>query len=318
MRRAELKEYLRSGEALREAQRTEPVMRGLKGIDTRVFPLLVVQPNKPFEDQIGSCVLFHSQGRTFLLTAAHVIDELLHYPEDAELHLYADREVFTLTRNKVQKVSDFIENGEHVAIDAAVIEISQPVPKHLEERSFQECDVGDPDDEDMHIIAGYPHSMVEQRDIGGSTPATLYALLMVPTIFYGFQLYDGIRVGVRVQDTPIDGVSLAFVNHGVHVDQGRYVQHKALQGISGGAVLRLKGLPHNTCEPSGEKVEILLTSIVVEQRKRKYQHPPLVIGTSIRLYLALIKGYIALHDSVSCPCSWRAVQLESRPFSAGQ
>lgn len=232
---------------------------------------------------IGSCVLLKIKNRIFVVTAAHVLDLAKDAPL-MELILKGQGLIALISGINFRRVDDIEVDGERVAIDAAVFELVGSISKIFLERAFDEEMLSEPTFTEWHMVGGYPYNYAKR---------TKKTLELNPIVFSS-SLHSPMYVKnqfikYRIEEESLVNVSYGFVHDGMKIENGVINKMMSLKGMSGGPILQLTGVPSDPMVPIKNLQEMKLTSIIVEVKKRNYIDPPLLIGTSIYVHLAMAK-----------------------------
>ncbi|RZI54553.1 MAG: hypothetical protein EOP12_02270 [Pseudomonas sp.] len=305
MKAKEVRDFMKSEFGARELERSGLCAQQVsKVMASKVFAICTATENPREMTQWGSCVLLNVQGRVFVATAAHVMDDCIKSGQN--VYLYGGG-IYKLEGQVFIRADDTEINNKKVVVDAAVFEISSPIPDALLARAFCEEMISDAGAGDTHMFCGYAAANAIEDE-----GKTLLGLTFVPTSFVGALMvapekYAAISFGSHT----VNNINLGFVCHGLHMQDGEIRITPSFKGMSGGPVLRLKGAPFDPDQPLAEQVEITLTSIIVEYRKRALNDPPLMVCTNINMHLAIALDLINRPEQTLC--SWRAKKI-SRIF----
>jgi len=303
MKAKEARDFIKSEAGARELERSGMCAQKVsKVMGTRVFAVCTGTDDPREITQWGSCVLLNIKGRIFVATAAHVLDECI--KTGHQIHLYGGG-IYKLEGLAFIRADDTKIEKTKVVVDAAVFEIISPVPSALVARAFTEDMLSDPGVGEIHMLCGFAVSNTVE-----DYQKTLFGLTFVPTSLLGALLVSpGKIAAINLGTRTVNNANLGFSYYGIHMQDSEVRLSPSFKGMSGGPVLRLRGAPVNMDAPVAEQVEITLTSIIVEYRKRALNDPPMIICSNINLHLAMILDILDGQEQVRY--SWKATRISS-------
>jgi hypothetical protein len=246
-----------------------------QSLNSAVRPIYAVRSASNRPEQIGSCVLLEIQEHTFALSASHVFDPIGEHvvliAGGTRLHQLAG-ERFSSLRGP---------SGTHRddPVDASVLHITSDVPDEIRKASLN---IGDLDGftirnmNDFHVASGYRIS----RSKVSPTRTLMSELDAYPTIEVDDSLYGPAGLDRTRQ------VALAFEDH--VLQENRWQTAPGVRGLSGGAIVRISGLPSDLRLPAGPSQVAKLTAITIARRPDRGDQLGLLIGTRISVHLGLI------------------------------
>ncbi|CAA9370687.1 MAG: hypothetical protein AVDCRST_MAG68-5729 [uncultured Gemmatimonadetes bacterium] len=243
----------------------------MKVFTPAVRPLYTVSSReKP--DAEGSCVLFKVGGRHFLLTAAHVLDQLM----EGELYIGGDESLLTIPRNWHGTQMPDSGNREDDKIDLAFMELPAELVAEMGDCLWLgPRDVVQPGSAAAHrfyCTFGYPvrRAKVRSQVLSVAAPADLYAGVAVDQ-----EVYE--RLGL----SPETHIVISYDRERVISSHGVRVPTVKPYGKSGGGLWRFDSL----VVPGLPPLENPLAGILTEWRREE----KVLVATRIELFVALLK-----------------------------
>jgi hypothetical protein len=247
--------------------------------DDAVRPIYAVRPGTGRPKQIGSCVLLQIKEHVFALSASHVFDPV---GEDAVLIAGVTR-LHPLAGDRFSSLRGPSGTHRDDPVDASVLHITSEIPDEIRVGSMEMGDLdrsADRNKNDFHVASGYRASR-SRVSLGGTLMSQLEAY---PTTEVDDSSYEHAGLDRARQ------VALAFEDQ-VPVD-GRWQTAPGVRGMSGGAIVRIVGLPSDLRLPVGPSQAAKLTAITVSRRPERRGQLGLLIGTRIGVHLGLIARYL--------------------------
>lgn len=234
-------------------------------------------------DQTGSGVAFQIGGEYFVMSASHVFDDigthrLCMAVAKGELlsHFAGDR--FSTPRGSSGNHSDD-------PIDASVFHIQSEVPDEFKRiaLTLEDLDLEQPDDVGcVHMIAGFRSK--KSNTAGNQANAKRECF---PSRELGQE--DYLKLGLDRKTH----IALAYENQ-ILMD-GRWQTSPSPKGMSGGALIKAKGIPmilRPGLSFNEENARQLLSGITIAQRRERRGKPGALIATRIGAHLGLIQNYL--------------------------
>ena len=289
MRKSELKEYAKSEHALLERKRLEKVVpMAVDAIAPAIVTVLRRTASGEDFEQIGSGVLLELNDRVYLATAAHVLEHWLQPSSEHQRNIviYTTKGIFELTGTTWKSAPNHDKGSRRLILDVSYIEIVGPQLQYLRPGAFSRANLTTANHDDIYVMTGYPLSQTTSPQI----ETTIFGFCAVATGLFGVRYQDGRTVCALIGETVVDDVSQSFINYGKIIVGTALNDLPELQGMSGGAMVRLEGAPRDVTKPLPESTAIKLAAIIVERAPRFNDTPPLMCATSIHAIVAMIDG----------------------------
>lgn len=249
-------------------------------IEDAVLPIYwtLMAGKKP--EQIGSGVVVRIESEHFIFSASHVFDDIGSY---ALLIGAGDgSKLATLSGDRFSSKKG--PSGTHAddPVDASVFHIKSGITDKIRAVaiSLEDFDFSQPDkSEAIYMAAGF---RVKKSNTKGEIAKAKRECF--PSIEYGRDEYISLNINGNTQ------IAIAFDNQ--VLINGKWQTSPTPKGMSGGAIIKVQGVnmaPPFLASPNARQ---LLAAIIIEQRRGKAGKPGVLLGTRIRVHLALINNYL--------------------------
>lgn len=251
-------------------------------VESAVLPIYHTLKGNRLE-QTGSGVAFQMGGEYFVLSASHVFDDigvhrLCMAVAKGELLCHFGGDRFSSPRGKSGNHSDD-------PIDASVFHIQSEVPGEFKRvaLTLEDLDLEDSDDVGcVHMAAGFRSR--KSNTAGNQANAKRECL---PS--RELDQEDYLKLGLD------RNIHIALAYEDQTVINGRWQTSPNPKGMSGGALIKAKGipvLPKLGFRSEDETARQLLKGITIERRRESRGNPGALIATRIKVHLGLIHKYL--------------------------
>jgi len=247
-------------------------------VENAVLPIYWVRKKKP--EQIGSGVVVRVNDEFFIFSASHVFDSM----GEKEIMLGAGdgSELVSLSGERFSSKAGL--SGTHLddPIDASVLHIKSGLKDNIKDVAIKIDDICSSPAQNSrpaHMAVGF---RIKNSNTAGDQANSKRECF--PSVEYGDSEYSMLGLDSRFH------LALAFENQ-VFVD-GKWQTSPTPRGISGGAIVEVRGVDMSRPFSVGENARQYLSAITIEQRRGKSGKPGALIGTRISVHLGLIEKYL--------------------------
>jgi hypothetical protein len=228
--------------------------------------------------QHGSCVTLNIRDQYFLLSAAHVYEANGSYA----VLVGCGETLHPLTGDRFSSKQG--PSGKHHddPVDAAVFHITCEVPSEIKESalSLEQLDLSPPDDLiDMHAALGYRSAKSTRSSKQVTSELDIY-----PSCEYDPSSYEEIKINRNTH------VALVFEDE-VFVNN-KWQKSPSTNGMSGGAIVRLKGVPAMPFTKVDAAPTAMVSAIITERRKKTKSTFPILVGARVGYHVGLINNFL--------------------------
>lgn len=228
-------------------------------------------------EQVGSCVLVAMQQEVFALSAAHVFELIGEYV----VPIGCGNKVHYVHGDRFSSLPG--RSGTHAddGIDAAVLHVHEPPDAfRIVALPADRLDlVPRPVTPEFCVALGY---RVKRSRIVGTSSRSHQNILVSCDAFPD----DYARLGV-------DPERFFVAGYGTDILVGdRWQPSPSPKGMSGGALVRIDGLPVDPFHPPQDRPIPRLTAITTERRRATKTTPQVLVGARIGFHLSLIRQFM--------------------------
>ncbi|MFD2644127.1 hypothetical protein [Pseudomonas japonica] len=251
-------------------------------VESAVLPIYhTLKGNKP--EQTGSGVAFQIGGEYFVMSASHVFDDIGTHAlcmavTKGELLCQFSGDRFSTPRGKSGTHSDD-------PVDASVFHIQSEVPDEFKRIALTLDDVDLEESDNLGCIYMAAGFRSKKSNTSGNQANAKRECIPSRELKEDDYLKLGLDRNIHL--------ALAYENQTV-ID-GRWQTTPTPQGMSGGALIKAKGIPM-VPKPGlpfyEENRRQLLSGITIAQRRERRGKPGVLIATRIKMHLQLIQNYL--------------------------
>lgn len=247
-------------------------------VESAVIPIFNFNKSRHQWEQNGSAVALEVDGIHFLLTAAHVFN-----PDDKNrLWIGIGPSIIPLIGSSI--ISAREKSGTHLEdpLDAGILHIQNEIPDELREISLTLNDIDHQDIDDngcVYIVSGYRASVSKIRAGRAEGKREIFVSREISE-----HQYDSLGMD--------RSKNLCIAYHDQNSVNGKWQTSPTPKGFSGGAVVKIHGIPairYSTSTEDLSSAKQLLTGITVAQRREKSGNPGVLISTRVKIHLEIIK-----------------------------
>jgi hypothetical protein len=228
--------------------------------------------------QIGSCVLVGLKGQFFALSASHVFDDI----GEHMVCVGAGNQLHFLTGDRFSSVRGRSGTHQDDMVDSSAFHIQGEIPSAISSAALSVDDLASmeiPLENTFHVIVGYRAN--GSRYTNGTSRCTQEQYASVE---YGSAEYQALGID-RAKFVALVYESPVLVN-------GKWMASPSPRGMSGGAILRIEGLPADPRLTPSSLPVAKLAAIITEHRTSKPNRPPALLGSRLGFHLGLIQRYL--------------------------
>lgn len=245
-----------------------------ESIADAVRPVHALAPSKNKLEQIGSCVLVSIAGELFAFSAAHVLEQV----GNQQVPIVCDGALILCPGERFSSKKG--RSGTHVddPVDAAVLHIASPPPASLAAAALSVDDLDlqpSQGGSDWFVAVGFRAKAVRVRAQSMTSRMDLF-----PSIEWHRD--DYLKHGVAPQGHTV----IAFEEQVLVGD--KWQTAPTPRGMSGGALVRIHGLPADPTLPRQRAARPFLRSVITERHKGRQS----LRGCNIGYHLGLIEKYL--------------------------
>lgn len=248
-------------------------------LENAVFPVYgLLKKNKP--EHIGSCVLVNIKSKFFIFSASHVFDVIGKNP--ISIGIGKGRELLTFGGDRFSTGKGKSGTHQDDYIDASVFPVTIDLPVDIQKRAldYNDLDLSENvDNKDIHIISGI--RLRKSYAVENQAYAKAEAF---PSIKINLDDYPSYSLNKEYH--------LALVYESYRLVKGHKQKTPKLIGMSGGGIFKSKEVNIPAVQKIEKKLKPLLSAITIHYEPEKCNKEGIVVGTSVRVHLALIEKYM--------------------------
>lgn len=254
-------------------------------VEAAVRSIYVLPKHEKMPRQTGSCVVLKIGDEVFILSAAHVFEDIGSFP----VLVGAGERLHELTGDRFSTRQGPSGTHQDDPIDAVAFHITSTVPDILRSGALSLDDVDKStvfEEGEFYVVGGFHASRskrLQQRLMSFQE--------MYPTIEQESANYKSIGLDRARQ------IGLVFEDE-VLVN-GKWQKSPSMVGMSGGAVFRIPDLRPHPLYVTPRSIRSVLSGIIIERRKKLGAIVPTLVSSRIGYHLGLIDKYLPELDLVS-------------------
>lgn len=266
------------------SSKIEMALNVSQNIEKSIIPIYaILKSDKKLSDipqQIGSGVLVNIKDEYFIFSASHVFDDIGDY--QLLTGSIDGTEILSLAGDRFSSKKGESGTHEDDPIDASVFHIQSPIPENLKKiaLSLEDFDYSHSNDSKViHFAAGFRAK--KSKNVGNGINSKRECF---PSIEIKRESYKEYKLDSKIH--------IALACEKQVIINGRWQLAPKLNGISGGAIIKISGISMDVNEEKQSEPKQLLTAIVIQHLPEKNKKAGILIGTRVGVHLGLIHKFL--------------------------